>query len=487
MEIPYRVCRIFLVMVLAAAFVALPLPVKADGGPIVGPHLWAFLKEGRQIAVITLRDTERAEVDLFISMLDSTGESHEVVFFVPLGNDPASFNVYEQDSMAFDRYKTEDWDNILHEDAQRKHMAINSLFAATLLTNGIWLLPLWAPVVLSGCSAPPPEATFETDSSQVNIYGLDENTDLEGLISTTGLDPSVRDTLVRLRGQKIAVINLQTQARGTGDGSGEGFTGSEPGIHLYWTTLLTPGESGATYAYPLGTGDAWFHPIEITRVYVAAARGVDFNVQYPRLGKNASGYIGNREQRIATYQDAPAYAIDEAYTEYWHVWRATYTQSNAAEDIVITVKPQSTISKIFVGMQSAGTDTISLIFGMVTALLFWLLGWRYLMPRLLGISFREENSSLWRIALAYVGINLALMIPGAFLYMIWSFTGMNLMLVILFILFGGVSVIIYTGSRLRKLGDSRGRAIKAFALVTLASNGAYLVVALIFTALTGII
>ena len=487
MKTPYSVCRILLVIVLAAAFVALPLPVKADGGPIVGPHLWAFLKEGRQIAVITLWDTERAEVDLFISMLDSTGESHEVVFFVPLGSDPASFSVREKDSMAFDRSETEKWDNILHEDARRKHMAINSLFAATLLTNGIWLLPLWAPVVLSGCAEAAPEATFETDSSQVSIYGLDENTDLEGLISTTGLDPSVRDTLLRLRGQKIAVVNLQTQARGTGDGSGEGPAGSEPGIHLNWTTLLIPGDSGATYAYPLGTGDAWFHPIEITRVYVAAAQGVDFSVQYPRLGRNASGYIGTRQQRITTYQDVPAYAIDEAYTESWHVWRATYTQSNSAEDIVITAKPQSNMSRIFAGMRSAGTDMVSLIFGIITALVFWLLGWRYLMPRLLGISFREENTRLWRIALAYVGINLLLMIPGAFIYMIWSFTGMNLMLAVLFILFGGVSVIIYTGSRLRKLGDSRGRAIKAFALVTLASNGAYLVVALIFTALTGII
>ncbi len=481
------ICRISLLIILAATFIALPSPSRADGGPIVGPHLWAFLKEGQQIAVITLRDTETAEVDLFISMLDSTGESHEVVFFVPLGFDPAKFDVHEQNSLTFDRYKTENWDTILHEDAERKQMAINSLFGATLLTNGIWLLPLWIPVILSGCAAPLPEATFETDSSQVDIYGLDDNTDLEGLISTTGLDPSVRETLIRLRGQKIAVVTLQTQARGTGDGPDETRGSGEPGIHLYWSTLLAPGETGATYAYPLGTGAAWSHPIEMTRVYVAAERGIDFSVQYPRLGVNASGRKGTREQRITSYLDVAAYAVDEAYSEHWHVWRATYTQSNAAEDIIITVRPQSILSKIYAGMQAAGNGPVALIIGLITALAFWLLGWRYLMPRLLRTSSPVEISQLWAICLRYIGINLALMIPGAILYMMWSFSGSNLILALLFILFGGVSVIIYTASRLRRLRSNRIQTIKAFVLVTLASNGAYLIVAVIYAALTGII
>jgi len=486
LKLPHIICQISLLIILTAMFVAFPLPAKADGGPVVGPYLWAMLKEGHQIAVITIRDTETAEVDLFISLLDSTGESHEVVFFVPLGFAPDRFNVYEQDSLTFDRRKTENWDTILHQDAQRKQMAINSLFGATLLTNGIWLLPLWIPVILSGCAAPPPEATFETESTQVDIYGLDDNTDLEGLISTTGLDPSVRETLIRLRGQKIAVVTLQSQAQGTGDGSDEPRDFGEPGIHLYWTTTLAPGESGSTYAYPLGTGAAWSHPIEMTRVYVAAAPGVDFSVQYPRLGINASGHTGTR-QRIGDYFNVAAYAVDEAYDDYWHVWRATYTQSNAAEDIIITARPQSALSKIHRGMQAAGTGVVAFVFGLIIALAFWLLGWRYLMPRLLRLSFREESGRLWRIALTYTGINVILLIPGAVLYMIWSFSGSNLILALLFILFGGVSVIIYTASRFRHLGSYKGQTIKAIALVTLASNGAYLIFALIFAALTGVI
>jgi hypothetical protein len=82
---PYIICRTVILAILVFIFITSPLPVKADGGPVVGPYLWMSLKEGRQVAVITLRDTKTAEVDLFISLLDSTGESHEVVFFVPLG------------------------------------------------------------------------------------------------------------------------------------------------------------------------------------------------------------------------------------------------------------------------------------------------------------------------------------------------------------------------------------------------------------------
>ncbi len=68
---------------------ALPSPAKADGGPILSdPELWAQLKEGQQTAVVTLKDNNTVNVDLFASILDESGQSHEVVFFVPLGKDP---------------------------------------------------------------------------------------------------------------------------------------------------------------------------------------------------------------------------------------------------------------------------------------------------------------------------------------------------------------------------------------------------------------
>jgi len=156
------ILRLFLVIALLTTglLLAFPSPAKADGGPIVGSHLWAQLKEGQQIAVVTLKDTNSAEVDLFVSMLDNTGESHEVVFFVPLGVDAADFRVVEKSSVDFDEDNTEGLDLILSKNVRRKHEAIESLFAGTLLVNGAWLLPFWMPVLLSGCAAPMHYTTF---------------------------------------------------------------------------------------------------------------------------------------------------------------------------------------------------------------------------------------------------------------------------------------------------------------------------------------
>jgi hypothetical protein len=461
-----------------------PFQARADGGPVVGPALWQFLREGQQVAVVTLRDADTAEVELFISLLDSTGESHEVTFFVPLGFGAASFGVYEEELYTFDGANTRDLDQLIYDDVQRRQGAISALFGATLLTNGIFLLPLWLPVLLTGCGEAPPLATFETASSQVSIFGLEEDTDLDALIAITGLDPSVRDTLIRLQGQQIAVVNLQTTPQGAGGGpSGDGPT-RETGIHLRWTTSLA--ESGGTYHYPLGTGSAWYHPIEITRVYVVAPPGLDFDIDYPKLGAELSGYEG-RTQRLTGRTRFPAYAIDGARGDFGRVWRAIYTQSNAAEDIAITARPQGALSKMFAGLQSAGTTGTALLFGFIAALACWFLSWRLLMPRLLRGTYPQHTDTLWQYPLIYTGINIALLIPGAILYLFWSFTGSAVTLVFLFLLFGGVAAAVFGLGHLRNLSSSRSLALRAFVLVTLTSNGAYLVLALAYAALTGVI
>jgi len=330
---------ILLAVILSTAW---PLPAKADGGPMVDPNLFAKLKEGQQVAVIQFHDTNTASVDLFISILDQTGESHEIVFFVPLGVKADGFAVREQDSLAFNDQFTNRLDMTLFQSYRQDQQFMQYLFAGALLTNGVWLTPLWLPLLFTGCAeAPPPISTFKTDSSEVSIFGLDESTDLEALISTTGLDPSVTETLSRLRGQQIAVVNLRTQPQqaATGPASESAEPTSEPGLHLSWQTTLATGESGATYAYPLGTGAAWAHPIEMTRVYVLVPEELDFTVKYPKLGVNRSGFVKKQssyEPRIADSGEGPAYAVDKAsdvsiypFRGKLNIWRVTYANSNA--------------------------------------------------------------------------------------------------------------------------------------------------------------
>ena len=55
--------------------------------------LRAQIEEGQQIAVVELAEPSTVHVDLFISMLDRTGQSHQIAFFLPLGINATDFSV----------------------------------------------------------------------------------------------------------------------------------------------------------------------------------------------------------------------------------------------------------------------------------------------------------------------------------------------------------------------------------------------------------
>lgn len=494
--------------IIASLLLSFPSPAIADGGPIVsGPELWAQLEEGQQTAIVTLKDDNTADVDLFVSLLDSSGQSHEVVFFIPLGTAPTDFSVTEKTSLVFDEELTKKLDEALREGAQSKSNIRLSLLSATLLTNGGWILLLCFPLLLTGCAGGglAPEETYETESSRVDIYGLDENTDLEALINTTGLDPSVQETLSRLRGQRIAIVTLQTQPPLPSDGSSYPPTG-QPGIHLAWTTALVPQSASATYSYPLGTGSSWAHPIGLTRVYVVAPPGIDFTVQYPRLGADYSGYSGFTQipffpfkPRITDHYDMSAYAVDETRGDFGHIWRVTYTQSNSAEDVVISLSSSGgfiiTVRRSLLGL---GIVPIILL-GLLIALMLWVVAWRYCMPRMLGMEYRWRDSKLWRDSLIYLGINAAGMLVAVaiagvvfFLALLTGMVGFTAGLIVAALvisaaLFGVPSILLFLRRYQRRLGVSKGRAATAYIVVVLVANFAYLALAFGYAAFLGVI
>lgn len=495
------------VFIIASLLLSFPSPAIADGGPILSdPELWAQLEEGQQTAVVTLKNDNIINVDLFVSLLDSSGQSHEVVFFIPLGIAPTDFSVIEKTSLAFDEELTEELDEALRKNAQSKRDVCLSLLSATLLTNGGWILLLCFPLLLTGCAGLAPEETYKTESSRVDIYGLDENTDLEALINTTGLDPSVQETLSRLRGQRIAIVTLQTQPPlpSEDDNSSYQPTG-QPGIHLAWTTALVPQSASAAYSYPLGTGSSWAHPIGLTRIYVVSPQGVDFTVQYPRLGTDYSGYSGFTQipffpfrPRITDHYDTSAYAVDETRGDFGHIWRVTYTQSNSAEDVVISISSSggfiTTVRRSLSGLGILPT----ILLGLLIALMLWVVAWRYCMPRMLGIEYRWRDSKLWRDSLIYLVINAAAMLAAASIAVIAYFLGFFIgmisiavlivaALVILAALFGVPSILLFLRRHQRKLGVSKGRAATAYIVVVLVANAAYLALAFGYAALLGAI
>ncbi len=508
------VARALLSIVVAlAALLCFPTLALADGGPILSdPQLWASLKEGQQTAVVRLNPGDTATIDLFVTMLDSTGTSHEVVYFVPLGKEASNFGVVEESSLDFDRARTSNLDETIRQNAHDKNNTWAYLIGASAPIGGAWLVPLYFPTVfLVGCAAgPAPEATFNTASSTVSIYGLESDTNLDDLISTTGLDASVRETLSRLKGQRIAVVNLTTQTGSIGGSSA--YPSGQPGLHLSWTATMERQSGQSTYTYPLGTGSAWSSPIELTRVYVVAPSAVDFTVHFPRLGEDRSGYnfayiFGQDKPRILDYYNSKAYAIDEATGSFGRVWRVTYSQSNSSEDIFIQTGSKGILVRareLLGGLNGAG----GLFIAILAAAFLWVVAWRYVMPRLSDFKYRWRDRRLWGDALACYGLNLVTMavaVPVAGIAFLVatllssffvhgsgaSYIGLVVgVAIILPTLLGLPALQFYLKGQWRHyawLGAkvSWRRTAVAYVLVAVAANLAYLVFAVAFAGLVG--
>jgi hypothetical protein len=450
---------------------------------------------GLLTAVVSIESMDSARVDLFVSILDQTGQSHDISYFVPLGVSPSSFSVKEESSYDFNQALTYDLDRALFQAERDQQHLLQALFAGTLLTNGVWLMPLWLPL-LTGCGGEAgPVAVYSTESSTISVFDINETTDIDALVAVSGLDASVTDTLRRLRGQQIAVINMTTRPQAASDGEGgEEVEGSgEPGLHLSWQASLTANSDGAVYAYPLGTGAAWAQPIELTRVYVVAPSELDLSIEFPKLGADHSGFDRKSfswEPLILDYLDTPAYAVAHAeartlYSAYGNqpldIWRFSYTQSNAAEDIVITAS-QGSGGGLGQSLRQGGMFTAFLV-GLVAAALLWLLSWYLLMPRLLG---RRGLAGLWYRPLVYMGVNLVLLVvPGIIMLVMLTFGMEAGALLFAFIIFGAAGAITFVLLDLKRLGTSLGRAVISFLAVTLVANAAYLLFALGYAYLAG--
>lgn len=483
-------------------------PAMADGCIVADRSAWARLSEGHQIAVVRLENTQRATVDLFISLLDEGENAQDVSFVVPLGLEAEQFAASEKSLGAFEEALTSDLDAALRQSARQaagypRNVRL-ALLLGTLFVHGGWSWPIWLLLLSSGCSAlgePMPEAVFETESTRVAIYATGTATDLEALIRTTGLDPAARQTLERLRGQRIAVITLRTQPRSApSQAQPEGSAPSRQehqGLHLHWSTALVPSAEGPTYRYPLGTGSGWAQPIALTRVYLVAPPQMDFIVHYPALGEDLSGYVryglNSYAPRIMGAQ-RPAYAVDEAVGEGGRIWRVTYLESNAAEDIAITAVDHLTEGTAqTLHRQNAQRLALALAgpLSILIALGLWVVAWRLLMPRLLGVTPSWRSPLFWREALGW-----------AFLYPVSNvFVGMLALLLIaltvglgtivaapLLVLsaVGGVNLFFFVRRQARNQVP-KGRAALAYLAVAGAANAAYLLYAVIYMALAGVL
>jgi hypothetical protein len=405
-------------MVIVASFFLLAtsvVPVRADGGPIITDQdVWEELEEGQQVAVVALEADGAVRTDLFISLIDHTGVSHEINFFFPLGWDASGLSVSEDHSSNFEAALTDQLDDRLRRDALERGDLVSDLYWSSLpgsyLINGGWTWMALVVFALVGCSgAPDPVEVLYTENAQVAVYDMDEDTDLAALIAISGLDPAVQDTLRALEGQQVAVVSIRTQALLEGDGGG--YVHSQWGLHLQWTSRAVEREDGGwEHRYPLGTGGAWARPIPLTRVYVIAPDGVDFWVDYPVYGSDYTGYdsgllFASDEPKIYRHLDQAGYAVNELVTAQGeHVWRGVYTQANPTEDLRIVHDAQAsrlTRDEISGSRLRQFIRRWVWLYSIVLALGLWLICWRYVMPAYLGRTYRWSGLLLWRDAIVW--------------------------------------------------------------------------------------
>jgi len=524
---------LYIAIIVTLICLALPLPASADGGIIIpDPELWARIDERQQIAVIHLNQDETAQVDLFISMVDKTEQSHEVTYFLPLGIAASDFKVVEGTALDFDRKLTEEIDMHI-SDYRHRQSDYSSLIQLYLILGGIpiyWYVPLFAfPFFLNpslagstgiGASLIPID-TYETANSFIAIYELNADTDVQTLVETEDINSSVADTLTRFRGQQMAVIKLKTQPQTPEKGDKQSklsyLEQTQPGIHISWKTSLVPQSGGLSYAYPLGTGSAWANPIELTRVYVVTQPGDDFRVSYPKLGEEINANSG---YSIRSYYDqndenkSPAYAVDEAYGKDGRVWRVTYVNSNSAQDVVVTQLGE--ISRETEAIQGSirFQDIVkkwTWVVGVSFTLSVWLIFWRWVMNRFLNRNYRWREARLWKDAFGWLLLyqlisltTLAIMfvLIGAGEMMSSTpvfFTGekeirfemiyeMVMALVILIFSIAGLGLVnafIFSRSSFKKLQVPKSRAFGAYMLVMLLANLAYFALAAGYAFLVG--
>lgn len=406
-----RIKRVMLGITLLAVLLLPARPALTDGGPHLSDReLWRQLEEGQQSAVVQLGTDGTAHTDLFVSILDHSGESHEITFFVPLGVEARDVDVEEMTGSQFTEEYTDALDERLTEDwSERLDYPRRVRFAfvpgALVLNGGI----LWmtVPIALSACGtgAPAPEQVFETRSGRVAIYGVDESLDVGALIETTGLPEGVRETLEAVRGQRLAIVTIVTNLAPEGQ-AGAGASDDEKvksGLRLSWTSTMVPDASGhLVHRYPLGTGRAWANPIPLTRVYVVGPPEVGFEVQAPTIGADYSGFersgwFGTEtRQRIYAGRDRTAYAIDEIVAREGQLWRGTYTHANPSSDVIVTLREPAALPSHYAKLTQVS------IGGVGAVLLLWLLAWRYLLGRFVQLRYSWFRRDYWQDSLYWL-------------------------------------------------------------------------------------
>ncbi len=317
-------------------------PARGDGILLAPGKLLQSFAEQIQLAVVEVRPDETVEVDLFISLLDESGESREVHFLLPLQTMPGEFRAAEHPLAEFWEQEIEPLERLFHEAAaaERRHrraiqtaVAVGSLPAGPLAAAIQWYRILGGGHRGMGAigqaeSSVAPVLSVETRHARADVYEALDAARLAKLARLPELPRIVSESLSAYVGRPYALVRLQTQPRGEVAPDEHWIPPEQhPGLHFTFTQDLVMRDGARSYDYPLGTGQAWEQPIPLTQVYVTAPDDMILEVEFPGRPRGAGD--GVRKVRGKSL----AYAADGR-----QVHRATYDHSNPKEDVRVALR-----------------------------------------------------------------------------------------------------------------------------------------------------
>jgi len=460
---------------------------RADGMLLAPGDMLRHFAEQSQIAVVEVERDKTARVDLFISLLDTSGESHEVHFLLPLQTMPGEFGAEELSAWEFRERTIKPLDKVFYAAAAeaREHRgAVEDAFAMGALLacpGGTITVGLALPVfagdrMATGAAAHMPVAAFtvSTEHTRAEVFGQLEPEELAALAELPELPDTVRDALAGYVGKPFALVRLRTVPRGGTDlGDSEMPTPAgpeeEPGIVFSFTQEMLSVDGALRYDYPLGTGAGWEQPIPVTQVYVTAPQDMPLEVEFPDRPR---GEVSFRMKGAGlALHESIAYAGDGR-----QVHLASYMQSNPSEDVSVRVLEAGASEFAVAARQRERRRALASVAFPALGLAAWLLSFGIIV----WPDRRSKAFGMWRALGASWGVGFAItLVPLAALWpaaLRFGSSGGDVVLFTALMVALVVAGIVYAVQRMMKV-DFAVFAARAVA-AALVAGAAYLVLGL---------
>lgn len=259
--------------------------VSADGiGIPPDPSVYYNISESQQIAVIDIKEENIFNVDMFISLVDNSGQSNEITFVLPFYDKPNNFHVEEETYNEFNNRITGTLDAFIRRNDRVKERVRDDFVVFCMLGNIgigspisilIWQLGVFN---IGGGGEIQPEEIIVTEHTQVEVYNISDSNILRNLLNQLNLSEEVKQKMLLFDGKYLYFIKIKTiPGKEEERYFWKGY--NSQGIHFSFVVKAKDNK----YIYPLSTGNTWQNPIPLTRVYVKYPNTLVVNVSFPTL------------------------------------------------------------------------------------------------------------------------------------------------------------------------------------------------------------